>query len=114
MERGWKRTMIVLGVVAANIALDQLTKEIARQQLPGTPVQSYLGDTFRILFVENTGAFLSLGSGLSEGPRYWILTILPIIVLLILLVFTPMIILSTLLNQLNVPWDIILTRILFQ
>ena len=87
MKTGWKRTLLVLAIIAANIALDQGTKELARRHLAGEPMQSYLGDTLRILFVENTGAFLSLGSGLPEGPRYWVLTILPVIVLLILLVF---------------------------
>ena len=100
MKRGWKRIALVLTVIAANIILDQVTKEIARQQLQGEPVRSYLNDTLRILYVENTGAFLSLGAGLAEGPRYWILTILPVIVLLVLLVYT---LRSTTLNT----WQII-------
>jgi len=88
MKTGWKRTALVLGIIAANIAFDQITKQVALNELRGQPTQSFLGDTFRLLFVENDGAFLSLGSGLSDDLRYWILTILPILILGLLLFYT--------------------------
>ncbi len=88
MKTGWKRTTLVLGIVAANIAFDQISKQIALVELRGRPVQSFLNDTFRLLFVENDGAFLSLGSGLSDELRYWILTMLPIVILAFLLFYT--------------------------
>ncbi len=81
MQKGWLRWVLVLAVMAVNVAGDQITKEIARQQLAGTGRHEYLGGFFNLVFVENEGAFLSLGATLAEGPRYWILTILPIIVL---------------------------------
>ena len=88
MKRGWKRLALVFGVIAVNIALDQVTKEIAKSTLQGSPSRHYLGDTFRLLFVENEGAFLSLGSGLSGDLRYWILTLLPLLILGFLLLYT--------------------------
>lgn len=100
MKKGWKRTVLVFLIIAVNIALDQVTKQLAVQQLQGEPSQSYLGDTFRLLFVENEGAFLSLGAGLGENIRYWALTILPVIILLILLGYT---LLSSSLNR----WQVI-------
>lgn len=83
-----KRIALVLGVMVANIVLDQVTKSIAREQLMGAPPISYLGDFFRLSFVENRGAFLSLGAGMSEQLRYWGLKVLPVLLLIGLLGYT--------------------------
>lgn len=88
MKKGWKRLVFVFGIIAANITLDQITKEIAKTSLQGAPSRHYLGDFFRLLFVENEGAFLSLGAGLSGDLRYWVLTLLPVVILSILLLYT--------------------------
>jgi signal peptidase II len=88
MKKGWKRLLLVTGVIIASIALDQITKEIAKSTLMGEPTRHFLGDTFRLLFTENEGAFLSLGAGLSGDLRYWILTLLPIVILGVLLLYT--------------------------
>jgi len=45
------------------------------------PAESYLGDSFRIIYAENEGAFLSLGSELPENVRFWLLAIIPILAL---------------------------------
>lgn len=45
-------------------------------------MQSYLNDMFRFVYAENTGAFLSLGSGMNDNLRYWVLAIVPVAVLL--------------------------------
>lgn len=87
-KRDWNRIFLVLAIITVSIGTDQLTKQLARRQFMGQPSRSYLGDTFRLLYVENEGAFLSLGSGLSEGLRYWALTILPVLILLALLLYT--------------------------
>lgn len=42
----------------------------------GQPVQSYWGDTFRLLYTENTGAFLGMGSTWPEIVRFIVLTLL--------------------------------------
>jgi signal peptidase II len=83
-----KRILWVLLIVVANIILDQWTKHLALQHLAGQGTFSYLGDTFRLLYVENKGAFLSLGAGQSEVVRHWVLKIMPIILLAGLLVYT--------------------------
>lgn len=49
---------------------------------------SCLGGFFRLSYVENKGAFLSLGAGLSEQLRYWALLILPLALLAGLLIYT--------------------------
>jgi len=83
-----KRIALVLVIVAANVLLDQATKAWARQYLLDAGRQSYLWDFFRLSYVENRGAFLSLGAGLSGQLRYWALKILPVLLLLGLLAYT--------------------------
>jgi signal peptidase II len=88
MTRDWKRILLVVGIAITVIIADQITKQLAILYLKGRPTQSYLADTLRVLYVENDGAFLSLGAGLDENLRFWLLTLAPIIVLLFLLAFT--------------------------
>ncbi len=47
----------------------------AREYLPGTGIHSYLGDTFRLVYAENPGAFLSVGASLPAAVRYSAFTI---------------------------------------
>ncbi len=95
-----KRLILVFGIIAVVIGIDQWSKYWAVNNLMGEPSTSYLDDFFRLTFARNTGAFLSLGSGLSEDWRYWVLTILPVLVLLFLLYQT---LFSKTMNQ----WQII-------
>lgn len=81
MERGIIRIVVVLVTVGLNIGLDQVTKVMARAQLLGHPPRSYWNDFFRLMYVENKGAFLSLGSDLSDQVRYWVLHIFPVVLL---------------------------------
>lgn len=76
-----QRILRALGAVVIVVGLDRLTKIWAVRELRTAPVRSYLNDTFRLLYAENEGAFLSLGSSLSDEIRYWVLAILPILVL---------------------------------
>lgn len=76
-----------MAIVAACVALDQATKWIARKHLSPDGFYSFAGDTFRLQYAENTGAFLSLGSSLPEPWRHLVFTILVGIFLLGLLTF---------------------------
>jgi signal peptidase II len=66
---------------------DQISKQLAKQHLKDRPVQSFLHDSFRLDYVENTGAFLSLGADWSPGTSFWVLNMLPLLFLVILLVY---------------------------
>lgn len=68
-------------------ACDRLSKDIAKDHLRGKETISYFHDTFKLEYVENTGAFLSLGSELSDGVSRWVFIILPLVVLGILGVY---------------------------
>lgn len=79
------RVPIVLLIILFCIGCDQATKFIARGFLvPGEPL-SYLGDTFRLQYAENTGAFLSLGASLPEAWRHIVFTIVVGLILFALL-----------------------------
>jgi signal peptidase II len=55
--------------MAATFGCDRVTKHYAAATLARIPAQSYLADTFRLEYAENTGAFLSLGATLPESVR---------------------------------------------
>jgi signal peptidase II len=63
-------TRVVLVVaIGATIGCDRVTKQIAETKLVGMPRQSFLADTIRLEYVENTGAFLSLGAEWPPAVR---------------------------------------------
>jgi signal peptidase II len=68
--RALRRCALVVLVLIGCVACDQLSKSAAREYLPGTGIHSYLGDTFRLQYAQNSGAFLSLGDSLPSTVRY--------------------------------------------
>src|SRR5688500_5123093 len=78
---------LILVVISVCIAVDQATKGLARKYLAPDGFVSFAGDTFRLQYAENTGAFLSLGSSLAEPWRHIVFTVLVGIFLLALLAF---------------------------
>lgn len=67
--------MLLLLVLCAGC--DQVTKGAAQQYLALEPPQSWFHDTVRLEYAENTGAFLSLGGGLSKELRVLTLSSVP-------------------------------------
>lgn len=63
------KTGLVSLIVAASIISDQLTKLLARHFLADKGTLSYLGDTVRLVLIENQGAFLGMGSSLPPMAR---------------------------------------------
>lgn len=68
-RRAKARILVILALAATTIGCDRLSKQIAARELSGEPRRSYLGDTFRLDYVENRGAFLSLGASLPDRVR---------------------------------------------
>lgn len=85
MEKSRIKLFVIL--VAAIIGVDQYSKIWARQTLQGTGTKSYFNDVFRLIYVENTGAFLSMGSSLSDTTSMLLLTVVPILLLSLLVYF---------------------------
>ena len=67
----WRNVLRALVAVSfvATIGCDRLTKHMAVDRLAGGPGRSYLADTVRFEYAENTGGFLSLGEDLPPMVR---------------------------------------------
>ena len=61
-----KTRLILVVAIAATIGCDRVTKHLAETTLTRTPRQSFISDTIRLEYVENAGAFLSIG---ADWPR---------------------------------------------
>ena len=82
-----KRSIYIILVIVLTIVIDQISKVIVREHItlrtdvsPGERIP-VIGDTFIMMNVENTGAFLGMGSELNETLRIILLLVLPIFVL---------------------------------
>ncbi len=80
--------LALLLVIVATIGCDRVTKHVATETLSGRPTQSYLSDTVRVGYTENTGGFLSIGANLPSGARTAVFTIGTGLILVALLVLT--------------------------
>ncbi|MFY4728732.1 signal peptidase II [Nitrospira sp. BLG_2] len=100
------RDLLILLLLVGCVGCDQLTKDVAQQYLAFESPRSWFYDTVRLEYAENTGAFLSLGSGFPEGLRVILFQVFPALWLVGLGVFLfakQMPLLST------VAWSLILS-----
>ena len=83
------RTKILLFCLLsfAFISCDRVTKDIAKEHLKNQAPASYFHDTFRLEYVENTGAALSLGDNLPAAASFWLLSILPLLCMVALFAY---------------------------
>jgi signal peptidase II len=70
------------------ISWDRVTKDIAKEHLKDKAAYSYFHDSFRLQYVENTGAAMSMADDLPKIASFWILGILPLAFLIGLFVYT--------------------------
>ncbi|XMO87600.1 signal peptidase II [Algibacter sp. AS12] len=82
-----KRSIYIILVIVLTIATDQISKVVVKQNVtlrtevnPGERIP-IIGDAFILMHVENTGAFLGMGSELNDTLRVLLLLVLPILVL---------------------------------
>jgi signal peptidase II len=61
--------LILFMAIAATIGCDRVTKHVAATTLAGMPSRSFLADTIRLEYAENTGAFLGLGADWPLSAR---------------------------------------------
>jgi signal peptidase II len=81
------RSLLILILVIFNIGLDQISKGIVRETvIPGSRTE-LLGKQLQLMNVENSGAFLSMGSDSNPPVKLIFLLILPVIVLGIILYY---------------------------
>lgn len=77
----------MIGILLGCLVLDQVTKIIAIHTLKFQGRHSYLWDTFRFEYTENTGAFLGMGSELPDFIRYGIFSVVVGIFLVLLVIY---------------------------
>ena len=80
--------LLITIIVFLSISFDQISKIWVRNNFESYSEKSIIGDMFTLIKVENTGAFLGMGSELSEIPRILLLIILPVIVLISITLYT--------------------------
>lgn len=61
--------LLMLVAMCATVGCDRVTKHAAATTLAGVPSQSFLADTVRFEYVQNTGAFLGLGAEWPSAIR---------------------------------------------
>lgn len=76
------RIMVFCLLSLSLISWDKVSKNLARVHLRDQGVLSYLDDTFRLEYVENTGAAMSFADNLDPRVSFWVLGILPLVILL--------------------------------
>jgi signal peptidase II len=87
MKAGFK--IILFCIISFTlISCDQVTKDLAKNHLMNQEPASYFHDTFRLEYVENTGAALSLGAGLPQPYNFILLSLIPLLLLLTLFAYT--------------------------
>ncbi len=77
-----KRIITILLIVLATVGVDQWTKVWAVENVKNQVPTEYFNNFFKIIYAENTGAFLGSGSDLSPTLSFWVLKIVPLVVLL--------------------------------
>ena len=68
------RLVLIIAIVAT-IGCDRVTKHVAATNLPTRSTLSFLADTCRLQYAENTGAFLNLGAAWPLPVRTVIFTV---------------------------------------
>lgn len=74
MQR-FARLALFTMMLTACVGCDQTTKALARDHLHGRATASFFDDTLRLQYVENPGAFLSLGESLPHRWRTAVFTV---------------------------------------
>ena len=82
-----QRLVALFVVLLTTVGCDQATKSMAQSHLSSSAPRTFLNGIFSLQYAENSGAFLSLGAGLSADAQHWFFTVFVTIVLVALLIF---------------------------
>lgn len=74
--------VLTIVILLCNFSLDRITKLLAVHFLEGRDTISFLYNTVILKYVENTGAFLSVGSNWPDSLKYIFMIIIPVCVCL--------------------------------
>ncbi|MCZ2355391.1 MAG: signal peptidase II [Bacteroidia bacterium] len=82
-----KKQIIWIVPFLSVLCLDQLSKALARSYLTEYDSVNVIGEYFVLILAQNTGAFLSLGSGLPEPYHTLFMLGIPVVLLFLGLVY---------------------------
>ena len=74
VSKATRYTLLLICLIFC-VGCDQYTKKIAVDNLQNKRPITYFNNTLRMEYAENTGAFLSVGSGLSKPVRFFLLVV---------------------------------------
>jgi signal peptidase II len=81
------RTVVILTMLSSNIGCDQISKNIVRQRIDYNEQISLVKNFLTLTKIENTGAFLSVGQYLPKPIKIVVLSIVPLLVLVLGLLY---------------------------
>lgn len=82
------RAILILLVVGICAGCDQVTKNIARNNLMGVQPGPLIGNIVHLHYTENSGAALGIGATLPEHSRFFLFVIVTGFTLTVILLFT--------------------------
>ncbi len=91
-----RKAVIALLIVLAAAGWDQGTKAVARARLEGKPPVHLVGGLVQFVWVQNEGAFLSLGARLPRPARMVVFVAFPLVVLAFMA--------GSLVRRRGIPW----------
>ncbi|MBU1100262.1 MAG: signal peptidase II [Bacteroidetes bacterium] len=97
MQKYRKTLLIFIGVILL-VGCDLSTKRIAQDYLQGQPLKSLLNGSVKLVYAENSGGMLSMGSSLSNETKF---VIFQLFIGIMLTVFLAYIIFNKKLTQLQ-------------
>jgi signal peptidase II len=84
---GKNRNISISILITVSIVLDQLSKVLIRENIDQYSEIKLIGEYFILTNVENSGAFLGMGSDFSPFIKTIFLLILPIIILVCIMIY---------------------------
>lgn len=84
MPDGLTKKLLMLALIALNVACDQWSKDYLRRQVQPGSYTELAGEAFILTRVENTGAFLGMGRDWSPWAKRILLNGFPVALLLFL------------------------------
>ena len=84
----WSKILLFCLCSLTLVSWDRVTKDMAKEHLMNSEPVSYFHNTFRLEYVENTGAAMNMGDGLPKAASFWLLSILPLAFMLGLAFYT--------------------------
>ncbi|MDO6430850.1 signal peptidase II [Flavitalea sp. BT771] len=81
------RILLFCALSLSLISWDRASKDLAKKYLRDMPARTFFHDSFRLEYVENTGAAMSLGEALNPHLSFWLLGMLPLAILLALFAY---------------------------